>query len=98
MPRPVRALVSRRWLAAAAASALTVSAAALPLFSADLKLDYKPAAYAIKGATVVTGRGQTITPGTVVVRHGAIEAVGPADTVEVPYDAETVDGKGLYVY
>src|SRR5439155_8449458 len=59
---------------------------------------YKPAAYAIKGATVVTGKGERIAPGTVVVRDGVIEAVGPADKVEVPYDAETIDGAGLHVY
>jgi imidazolonepropionase-like amidohydrolase len=87
-----------RTLAVGAASVLTVLAAAVPLFSADLRLDYKPAAYAITGATIVTGRGDSIGKGTVVVRDGVIEAVGPVDTVKVPYDAETIDGKGLYVY
>src|SRR5262249_49139734 len=98
MVRFLRVFPRGRWLAAACATTLTVSAAASPLFSADLRLDYKPAAYAIKGVTVVTGKGEPIAPGTVVVRDGVIEAVGPADKVEIPYDAETIDGKGLHVY
>ena len=32
------------------------------------------------------------------MRDGVIEAVGTADAVAVPYDAETIDGKGLFVY
>ena len=33
-----------------------------------------------------------------MVRRGIIEAVGPTKDVTVPYDAETIDGKGLVVY
>ena len=98
MPRPFRAFARSRPLAAAAVTVLTLLTVALPMFSADLRLDYKPAAYAIKGATIVNGRGGSIVGGTVVVRNGVIEAVGPADAVKVPYDAETIDGKGLFVY
>ena len=47
---------------------------------------------------VVAAPGRTIEGGTVVVRDGVIEAVGPDGEVEVPYDAETIDGKGLFVY
>jgi imidazolonepropionase-like amidohydrolase len=57
-----------------------------------------PVAYAITGAKIVTAPGKVIEPGTVVVRRGIIEAVGPAKDVSVPYDAETIDGKGLVVY
>ncbi len=57
-----------------------------------------PTAYAITGAKIVTAPGKVIDPGTVVVRKGVIEAVGPAKDVKVPYDAETIDGKGLVVY
>jgi hypothetical protein len=94
----LRASARGRAISAAAASALTVLSLAVPLFSADLRLDYKPAAYAIVGATVVTGKGEPIAQGTVVVRDGVIEAVGPAGEVKVPFDAETIDGKGLHVY
>ncbi len=83
----------RGWLA-------TLLLLTLPLASgaADRRPDYEPAAYAIEGATIVTGAGQTIENGTVVVRDGVIEAVGKSDEVTVPYDAETIDGKGLFVY
>ena len=60
--------------------------------------DYQPAAYAIKGAKIVVDPGTTLDPATVVIRNGVIEAVGPADKVTIPYDAETIDGKGLTVY
>ena len=33
-----------------------------------------------------------------VVRDGVIVAVGPVDRVEVPFDAEVIEGKGLVVY
>ncbi len=77
-------------------------AAAWPTVFADdqssLGSGLYPAAYAITGAKVVTAPGKTIDPGTVVVRRGMIEAVGPTQSVTVPYDAETIDGKGLVVY
>ena len=57
-----------------------------------------PRRYAIQGAKIVLGTGTTIEKGTVVVRRGLIEAVGEADKVAVPYDAEVIDGKGLVVY
>jgi imidazolonepropionase-like amidohydrolase len=57
-----------------------------------------PVAYAITGAKVVTAPGKVLDPGTIVVRRGVIEAVGLAKDVTVPYDAETIDGKGLVVY
>jgi imidazolonepropionase-like amidohydrolase len=79
------------------ATALSV-AVALPLLSADLRPDYVPVAYAIKGAKVVPVSGEPIEVGTVVVRDGVIAAVGAADKVEIPYDAEVIDGKGLVVY
>ena len=60
--------------------------------------DYRPAAYAITGADVVVSPGETIEGGTVVVREGVIEAVGPEGEVDVPYDAEAIDGEGLTLY
>ncbi len=57
-----------------------------------------PAAYAIRGAKVVASPGKVIEPGTVVIRRGVIEAVGADKDVAVPFDAETIDGKGLVVY
>jgi imidazolonepropionase-like amidohydrolase len=57
-----------------------------------------PAAYALTGAKVVAAPGKTYEPGTIVIRRGIIESVGLAKDVTVPYDAETIDGKGLVVY
>ncbi len=93
----VRPSTRLRPVALIAATALTVSSV-VPLFSADLRPDYHPAAYAIRGAKVVPVAGEPIDAGTVVVRDGVIVDLGPADRVEVPYDAEVIEGKGLVVY
>jgi imidazolonepropionase-like amidohydrolase len=93
----LRSSTRKRQVVLLLASALTISSA-VPLMSADLRPDYQPVAYAIKGAKVVPVSGEPIESGTVVVREGVIVAVGPADKVEVPYDAELIDGKGLIVY
>ncbi len=55
-----------------------------------------PDVYAIAGARIVTAAGAAIDSGTVVIRGGFIEAVGPS--VAAPPDAVVVDGKGLTVY
>ena len=52
--------------------------------------------YAIRNARVVTVSGPTIENGTVVIRDGKIEAVGP--TVTVPAGAHVIDAQGLWVY
>ena len=57
-----------------------------------------PTAYAIRGAKVFAAPGKVFDPGTIVVRRGMIEAVGPDKDVAIPYDAETIHGKGLVVY
>jgi imidazolonepropionase-like amidohydrolase len=57
-----------------------------------------PAAYAIKGAKVIAAPGKVFEPGTVVVRRGLIAAIGLDKDVPIPYDAETIEGKGLVVY
>ncbi|MBP6823031.1 MAG: amidohydrolase family protein [Acidobacteria bacterium] len=53
-------------------------------------------AYAIRGGTVVTVTGATISKGTVVIRNGLIQAVG-AD-IPVPADARVFDATGMIVY
>ena len=58
-----------------------------------------PAAYAITGAKIVDGARQDLSSrGRSWSGAGLIEAVGPTKDVAVPYDAETIDGKGLVVY
>jgi imidazolonepropionase-like amidohydrolase len=55
-----------------------------------------PGIFAIRGARIVTAAGAPIDPGTIVVRHGVIDAVGAS--VAIPADAAVIDGNGLTVY
>jgi imidazolonepropionase-like amidohydrolase len=55
-----------------------------------------PSTVAIRNAKIVTVSGPVIAKGTVIVRHGLIEAVG--ENVPVPADAWVVDGEGMTVY
>ena len=55
-----------------------------------------PHVYAITGARVVTVAGPPLATGTVVIRNGVIDAVGPS--VPVPPDAFVIDAKGATVY
>src|ERR1035437_8848658 len=55
-----------------------------------------PHVSAIPGARIVTAAGAPIESGTVLVRNGLIEAVGPGTSA--PADAVVIDGKGLCVY
>jgi len=50
---------------------------------------------AIVGATVLTGAGTQVDNGTVLIRNGRIEAVGPG--LPVPTGYETVDARGKWV-
>ncbi len=57
-----------------------------------------PQVYAIKGARVVTGAGDPIAQGSIVVRDGVIQAVGAESETPIPADAEVIDGAGMTVY
>src|SRR5215210_7424574 len=52
--------------------------------------------FAITNARIVTVSGAVIENGTVVIQNGKIAAVGAA--VNIPANAEKIDGKGLSVY
>ena len=73
-------------------SFILVTALALPL---ALRAD-TPDVIAIRGARIVTAAGAPIDSGTIVIRHGVIDAVGAS--VTVPADAAVIDGSGLTVY
>ncbi len=82
-------------------TALGLAAAWSPVSADDrssLGSGVYPAAYAIQGAKVIAAPGKVFDPGTIVVRRGVIEAVGPAKEIAIPYDAESIEGKGLVVY
>ena len=55
-----------------------------------------PAAYAIEGVTVVGPGLQEEAGVTIVVRGGLIEAMGAG--LEIPPDAERLEGDSLYLY
>jgi imidazolonepropionase-like amidohydrolase len=75
---------------------LTISTALLALtLTLGVGAD-APNVFAIRGARIVTAAGAPIESGTVVFRRGVIDAVGAS--VQVPGDAEVIDGKGLTVY
>src|SRR5215212_7154423 len=52
--------------------------------------------FAITNARIVTVSGAVIENGTVVIQDGKIAAVGAS--VNIPANAEKIDGKGLSVY
>lgn len=60
--------------------------------------DTAPNVHAIVGARIVPRPGHIIESGTVVLRNGRIQAVGPAGSVKVPADARIWDGTGRTVY
>lgn len=54
--------------------------------------------YAIKNAKIVPVTGPPLEKGILIIRNGLIEAVGGADKVLIPEDAEVIDAEGLVVY
>ncbi|MEX1098397.1 MAG: amidohydrolase family protein [Planctomycetales bacterium] len=66
--------------------------------TAERVAGFTPRAFAITGARIVVRPGAAIDEGTLVIRDGAIVAVGQKDDVEIPADAQPIDAKGLVVY
>jgi imidazolonepropionase-like amidohydrolase len=54
--------------------------------------------YAIRNCRIVPVAGPPVEKGVIVIRDGLIEAVGAADKVKVPEDAEIVEAEGLTAY
>jgi imidazolonepropionase-like amidohydrolase len=73
------------WLSIAAAQTPTTSPASAA-----------PGAYAITHAKIFTLAGAPIENGTLVIRAGKIVAVG--EGLQIPSDAQVIDGQGLQVY
>jgi imidazolonepropionase-like amidohydrolase len=88
-------MTSRLSRSLAAAVAMT-AAAGLPFDIATAQMPVRAPRYAITNARIVTAAGPAIEKGTLVLRDGVIEDVGPA--VAAPADAVVVDGTGLVVY
>ena len=68
----------------------------VPLFPILRSEDDLHRVWAVKDCRIVTQAGSPIEKGTVVIRDGLIEAVGAK--VDIPADAEVIDGSTLTVY
>src|SRR5262249_34374912 len=77
----------RRALLVLAGVCLAVPPSSAPVHAARVPV------VALVGAKIVTVSGPILEAGTVVLRDGVIEAVGPS--VAVPADARVIDAKGL---
>jgi len=69
---------------------------ALPPGALHAQRPKPPPHLAIQNARIVTGSGQTIDRGTIVIENGLITAVG--SNARVPEGAWVIDGEGLTVY
>ena len=87
----------RRVLIAAAALATTTLMAAACGPGEPEVVEPTPGLLAFTGAKLITGEGDAIDNGTMIVRDGMIESVGAAGAVEIPADAATVDLSGRTV-
>src|SRR5947207_12415095 len=76
--------------------AIAVVAMVLPVFNVAGQMPVRAPRYAITNARIVTMAGPAIDKGTLVMRDGVVEEVGPS--VAAPADAVIVDGTGLVVY
>lgn len=54
--------------------------------------------YAIRNCRIVPVAGPPVEKGTIVVRDGLIESLGPVDRIKVPGDAVIVEAEGLVAY
>lgn len=54
--------------------------------------------YAIRNARIVTVSGAVVEKGTIVLRNGLIESLGPAEKAAIPEDAEVIEAEGLTAY
>ena len=79
-----------------ACAALTAAVQAQDTTPPEGLRENDPSAHALINARIVTGPGQVIESGTVLIRNGLIVAVGT--NVELPADARTWDLEGKTVY
>lgn len=87
----------KRRCTARASAAVALLLAAFPTWAvAQYTAVPGPAAYALQGVTVVQADGRRTQDVTLVVRGRFIEAMGPG--IEVPADAEVLEGDSLLVY
>jgi len=66
-------------------------------FNLPVSVAAEPAAIVYHGGRILTAAGKTYDPGTLVVRDGKIDAVGPAAEIEIPEGAEAHDASGKVI-
>lgn len=64
----------------------------------ELRPGFHGQVFAIEGGQVIAEPGRVLEQATVVLRDGAIVAVGPAGEVDIPPEAERIDATGMFVY
>lgn len=74
-----------------------ILAAALTFIVTTAGAEVKPA-YALVNCRIVPVSGPPIDRGTILIRDGLIEALGPADKIIVPADARVIEADGLNAY
>jgi imidazolonepropionase-like amidohydrolase len=52
--------------------------------------------YAIKGATITTSPGKTVSGATILIKNGLIEEVG--SNVKIPVEAQVIEADSLFIY
>ncbi len=79
-------------------SFLAVTAAALALAASGPPAGDVGPTYAIRNCRIVPVTGPPVEKGVILIRDGLIEALGAADKVKIPGDAEIVEAEGLIAY
>lgn len=77
-------------------SAIALAAAWPGAAAAQFSDPPPPAAYAVRGVSVIQADGARVDGVDIVVRGGLITALGPG--LEIPADARLLDGDSLFVY
>jgi imidazolonepropionase-like amidohydrolase len=77
---------------------VALSVTAVLLFAAALAAGDVGPTYAIRNCRIVPVAGPPVEKGTIVVRDGLIESLGPADRIKIPGDAEIIEAEGLVAY
>lgn len=82
---------------------IIVSFLLLPLIALNLKgaewgPEFRPKAFAIENATIISGSGQTLEKATITVRDGRVESVGKTSESKIAPGTTIISGEGLFVY
>ncbi|MDI6845027.1 MAG: amidohydrolase family protein [Candidatus Saccharicenans sp.] len=97
MKKRERKLIFLEGWKALAGLTLILAAISLPGVELAASPEVKPT-YALVNCRIFPVSGPAIEKGTIVVRDGLIEAIGPAGKIKIPEDAEVIEASGLTAY